>query len=267
MNMPSSSKALFYSSDERSLFLLRLDEFYSRVTGPSMMIISLDKQLEVLDIEGDSHLSYTLLIPAGTPVTIKTNRAKVAICFLKSTGSDVKKLIPLMANHIKIDGQYTLSSKVRYEKLIREQAKEVWQDTPKASDVLRLLEKSINAFDGLHDKTINYEADARVVKVIDMIKENCTVNVSVGDMAKAVGLSVARLSQLFRATTGTSIRNFRLWERVFYTVRCLQSGMSLTDAAVMAGFSDYAQCFRAYKELGGCHPGKTKSRTDVKVAA
>jgi AraC-like DNA-binding protein len=264
MNIHSTSKALFYSSFERSLYLLQLDETHHRANGPSMLIVSLDKQFDVLDTVGNKQLTYSLLIPSGVPITIKTNRAQAAICYLKNTGSDFKKLIPLMANQIKIDSKNSLFSHVKFEELIRAQAKAVWRDSPKACDVLQLLDELINTFDALHNKNINYQADARVIKVIDIITKNLTLNISVNEMATEVGLSTSRLSQLFRAETGTSIRTFRLWQRVFFTARCLQSGMSLTDAAITAGFADYGQFFRVYKEMGGRLPGKAKIQTIIK---
>ena len=264
MKVSVSPKPLFYSSFERSLYFLQLDEFLYRVNGPSMLIIPLDKPLEVLDIEGNKHLSHTLLIPAGVPHTIKANRAKVVICYLKGTGSDLKKLIPLMVNHIIIDSQYTLFSQVKIEAMLIAQVKEVWREKPKARCVLQAFENLINTFDALHDENINYQVDDRVVKVIDIIKENISGNVSVSDMAKKVDISASRLSQIFRAATGTSIRTFRLWERVFYTTRCTQSGMSITEAAIKAGFADYGQFFRVYNDMGGRLPGKAKNKTVVK---
>jgi AraC-like DNA-binding protein len=258
MKISVSSKSLFYSSIKRSLYFLQFDEFFYRVNGPSMLIISLDKPLEVLNIGGNKYLSHSLLIPAGKPHTIKTNRAKMVICYLKGTGSDLKKLIPLMANHIKVDSQHTLFSQVKFEAMIIAQAKEIWREKPEACQVLQEFEALMNTFDSLHDKNINYHVDARVVKVIDMIKANIAVNVSVNDMTKEVNISASRLSQIFRAATGTSIRTFRLWERVFYTTRYLQSGLLITNAAIKAGFADYGQFFRVYNEMGAVFLGKLK---------
>jgi len=265
MNTLLSSKPLFYSSVERSLQFVRLDEVYRRTYGPSLLIISLDEPLEVLNLQGHKHLSYSLLIPSEAPVTIKTSGAKAVICYLKSTGSDFKQLIPLMTNSIKVGIEYTFFSNVKYEDILIKQAKKVWHESPNAFDVLQQLESLINCFDALHDKNINYQVDARVEKVIAMIKANFTENVSVNAMAKAVGLSSSRLSQLFREATGSSIRRLRLWERVFFTARCLQSGMSLTEAAAMAGFADYGQFFRVYNEMGGRLPGKAKLKTVIKA--
>jgi len=264
--MATLSTPLFYSSMERSLYFLQLDEFFCRANGPSMLLISFDKPLEVLDIGGNKHLSHSLLIPAGVPHTIKSDRARVAICYLKATGSDLKKLMLLMASSIKVDAQNTLFSHVKFEKMLIDQARNIWQEKPKADDVLQKLEEVINTFDALHYKKINYQVDARVVKVIDIIKANITKNVSVSDMAKEVDLSASRLTQIFRAVTGTSIRTYRLWERVFYTTRCLQLGMSITDAAIKAGFADYGQFFRVYNEMGGRLPGKAKSKTVIKAS-
>ena len=265
MNLSVSLKPMFYSSFERSLYFLQLDEFLYRVNGPSMLIISLDKPLEVLDIEGNKQLSHSLLIPAGMPHTIKSNNAMVAICYLKGNGSDLKKLIPLMANHIKIDSKHTIFSQVKIEVILRAQAKKVWRKKPTARYVMKKLADLVDTFDALHDKNINYQVDVRVMKVIEIIKVNVDINVSVKEMSKKVDISSSRLSQIFRAATGTSIRTFRLWERVFFTTRCTQSGLSITDAAIKAGFADYGQFYRVYNDMGGRLPGKAKNKTLLKV--
>ena len=179
MNTLPSSKPLFYSSVERSLQFVKLGETYQRTNGPSLLIISFDEPLEVLDVAVAKHLSHSLLIPSGVPIKIKSNRAKAVICYLKSTGSDFKKLIPLMAKSIKVDKQLTIFSKVKYQERLIEQAKKVWHESPNAFDVLQQLESLINSFDALYDKNINYQVDARVEKVIAMIKTNFTENVSV----------------------------------------------------------------------------------------
>jgi len=265
--MGFSSKALFYTSVDRSLFLLRLDKYYRRVSGPAMLILSLEVELEIMDAEGKSHFSHSLLVPAGVPIKIKSNCSKVAIYFLKAGGADVKKLNPLMNNHFIVDKQTTLSSNVRFERELIENAKIVWKERPEVDQVLNQFERWINAFDSLYNKPIHSETDARVLKIIVLIKADCTANLPVSEMAKEARLSTSRLSQLFREATGASIRRYRLWERVFYVARCLQSGMSLTEAAVAAGFSDYGQCFRAYKDLGGCHPAKTNNKTEIRAIA
>lgn len=263
--MSFNKKAIFYSSHDRSLFFLRLDEYYRRVSGPAMLMLSLDHEMSVTDTKGREHDAVSFLVPAGSPVTIKAKKARVLICFLEPTGTDVKSLLPFTKHRIVFDDKNWLASTVKHENLLIQQAKALWQEVPDAAVAMKQFEGWIKTF---HESNYleHHEVDKRVVKAINIIRDQCNENVPVKEIAKEVALSEPRLTQLFRITTGTSIRRFRLWERVFYAARCLQAGMNLTDAAIAAGFSDYCQCFRVYRELGGCHPQKTKSSTQVKVA-
>ena len=106
---------------------------------------------------------------------------------------------------------------------------------------------------------------ARVEKVIKLIKDNYAENTSVEHLARAVNLSVPRLTQLFKKVTGTPIRQFRLWQRVFIAAHKLNEGYSLTEAALHAGFSDYAQFSRVYKKLVGASPSAARNNIEIRV--
>ncbi|NRA24645.1 MAG: helix-turn-helix transcriptional regulator, partial [Oleispira sp.] len=142
---------------------------------------------------------------------------------------------------------------------------DAWVKDYEANTALSLLEQYVDMFDSMHDKTKDYSVDPRVLRVIDMILDNSSENIPVSAFAKEVGLKPARLSELFRQTTGASIRSFRLWERCFSAARYVYSGMSFTDAAIAAGFADYSQGFRAYKSLGGRQPKKNTKFIDFKL--
>jgi len=263
------SKALFYTCQSRSAFLLRLGESYCRKTGPAMLIISMDQDMELWD-ESQSQWVKTksVLFPVGVPFDFKTNRARVAICFLDDLGRDFAFLHPQMKRKLKINTNDICYCDIRYEDQIRVDARHVIEHRPEAEVVIRKLNSWARRFEMLGKQDgIVFDVDPRAAKAVEYVKANCTVNISVGEVAKHVNLSVPRLTQLFKQATGTSLRRFRLWQRIFYAARQLESGVSLTDAALSAGFTDYAQCFRVYKELGGYHPSKTKKLTEVKVAA
>ncbi len=74
-----------------------------------------------------------------------------------------------------------------------------------------------------------------------------------------------RLSQLFKEVVGTPIRRFRLWHRVFVTAAKLRGGAGLTDAALAAGFADYAQFARTYRQLAGGNASQARDNTEIVV--
>ncbi|MFT6910283.1 MAG: transcriptional regulator GlxA family with amidase domain, partial [Oleiphilaceae bacterium] len=44
-------------------------------------------------------------------------------------------------------------------------------------------------------------------------------------------------------------------------------GMTLTDAAIEAGFSDYAHFSRTYRELSGGNPSDARDNTEIRILA
>ena len=75
------------------------------------------------------------------------------------------------------------------------------------------------------------------------------------------------VNSLFKQVTGTPIRRFRLWQRIFVTSEKLSTGLSLTDAAIEAGFSDYAHFSRTFRELGGGNPSDARDNTEIRMLA
>ncbi|MDD5031216.1 MAG: helix-turn-helix domain-containing protein [Rhodoferax sp.] len=78
---------------------------------------------------------------------------------------------------------------------------------------------------------------------------------SIEHAASAVGLSESRLSHLFRQQTGVPPSRFRRWSRLRQAANYLAVGMSITDAALEAGFSDAAHLTRTFTEMLGITPG------------
>ena len=105
--------------------------------------------------------------------------------------------------------------------------------------------------------------DIRISMAVALITKDSARNVSIDEIASAVGLSAPRLIQLFKQVTGIPIRRFRLCHRIFVTLLNLGSGMSLTDAVVEAGFSDYSHFSRIFKELGSVKPSELLSSRNL----
>jgi len=260
--MTTSQKALYYSSDKRSLYVGRLEKILSRVNVASTLLLSTDKPLDVVDqASGRVHHSKSLLIPAGMNVTIDTHNANVAVCFLDDLGTDLNKLIPKMSESIDISGQSRCFSDIRCESEMIKSVQNLLTKRPSAEDALEELDSWMKFID-----TSNQDLpDVRVSKAVSMIKENLSQNISVAEVADSVHLSVPRLSQLFKEVTGTPIRRFRLWHRIAMTPIKLREGFSLTDAAMFSGFSDYAQFSRVFRELCGGSPSAAKNNTEIKI--
>ncbi len=74
-------------------------------------------------------------------------------------------------------------------------------------------------------------------------------------LARAVGLSRARLSRMFKAQIGVALSDFRARERLAGALALVRAGRrTLLDAALQAGYGSYAQFHRAVTRGLGVRP-------------
>jgi AraC-like DNA-binding protein len=260
----SKQKALFYSSDKRSLYVGRLERMLTRVNVSSTLLLSIDHTLDLHDKStGQIHSSRSLLIPGGSNVSIDTHNANVAVCFLDDLNTDLSKIIPKMDDSVVVNGQSRVYSNISHESEIINSAENIWTQRSSISDVVEEVDSWVEFFNSSNETM----PDPRVAQAIAIIKKNCSENISVADVAQQVNLSAPRLTQLFKEVTGTPIRRFRLWHRIYMTALKIREGLSLTDAAIFSGFSDYAQFSRVYRELGGGSPSAARNNTEIRALA
>lgn len=94
--------------------------------------------------------------------------------------------------------------------------------------------------------------DMRVRQIMTMIEED--IHCSVGSLSKAVGLSPHRVSELFSASMGISLRRYRLSCKIRVAASYMGSGYSLTDIALAAGFVDSAHFAKLWTRTYGAPP-------------
>ncbi|MES2821237.1 MAG: AraC family transcriptional regulator [Pseudomonadota bacterium] len=103
--------------------------------------------------------------------------------------------------------------------------------------------------------------DARVLKVLAAMQAQPQYNFTAQELAETVCLSPSRLSALFKQDMGLPLRRYRVWLRLRVLVGFISQGLSLTEAALMAGFSDSAHFSNSCRKLLGIKP------TDVLAAS
>jgi len=168
-----------------------------------------------------------------------------------------------MGESFVVNGKSRIYSNIGHEPGIIKTAENIWTNRAPINDVVEEVDSWVEFFNTRYVDL----PDPRIAHAISIIKENCSENIAVSDVAKKVNLSVPRLTQLFKKVTGTPIRRFRLWHRIFLTAIKLREGLSLTDASISSGFSDYAQFSRVYRELCGGSPAAAKNNTEIRVMA
>lgn len=95
-----------------------------------------------------------------------------------------------------------------------------------------------------------------VKKLLRLLPESLDGDVRLSALAPQVGLSVGRLSHLFRAEVGFALRPYILWLRLHRAAEHLQRGGTLTEAAHAAGFTDSAHLNHAFRRTLGLNPSE-----------
>lgn len=98
------------------------------------------------------------------------------------------------------------------------------------------------------------EIDRRVLQVIAFMYAELDRNFTAQELAEHIHLSPSRLSALFFQNMGMPLRRYRVWLRLRSIVGFLAQGMSLTEAAVTAGFADSAHFSNSCRKLLGIKP-------------
>lgn len=94
--------------------------------------------------------------------------------------------------------------------------------------------------------------DERIAQAIHFIEQNVQANPSLEMVADLIHLSPERTRHLFAQATGVPFSQFLLWKRIKQVILfAVRDRLSLTTAAVEAGFADQAHFCRTFKRMFG----------------
>jgi AraC-like DNA-binding protein len=138
------------------------------------------------------------------------------------------------------------------------------KENPSPESVSPLLEKFLQDLTGA--VPILHSIDPRLLAVIEHIAGNLPGKIRVRDLANAACLSESRLIHLFKEEIGIPIRVYIQWNRLIHAVYAIVQGVSLTEAALEAGFSDSAHFSRIFTRMLGTPPsGLLKNSQNVQA--
>ncbi|MBE0483377.1 MAG: helix-turn-helix transcriptional regulator [Bacterioplanes sp.] len=186
------------------------------------------------------------LLRPSTPLHQWPSPGAVAVCFLDVLGHDWHTLSLLMNE----TQQWHVPSVAPLFELM----KSAWQQPTDANQLFWALENTLQ--EERDKRTTPHSVDTRIVATLQRIREDIALNVAIKDLAEAVGLSEAHLSQCFKKQTGVALRRYRLWHRVFRTAIAITEGETLTAAALAAGFTDSAHFAHTFQSLFGFAPSQ-----------
>jgi AraC-like DNA-binding protein len=98
--------------------------------------------------------------------------------------------------------------------------------------------------------------DPRVAQALEQIRVTQHPASSLGELARAVGLSPSRFRHLFRREVGMSAQSYTVWLRIYEACQAVARGRSLSRAALEAGFSDAAHFTRTFRRTFGLAPSQ-----------
>ena len=97
-------------------------------------------------------------------------------------------------------------------------------------------------------------ADGRIASAVDGLLNSPALEADTATLAARTDLSVSHFQHLFKATTGVTVRRFRLWARMRRAIAMSVAGATITHAALEAGFSSPAHFSAAFREMFGMAP-------------
>ena len=96
---------------------------------------------------------------------------------------------------------------------------------------------------------------AKLRKIQELVQEKIEEDLSLEEMARAVGLSAAHFSQVFRNTTGQTPHQCLLWYRVQKAKEMLRSAEGrVLDVAIACGFKTQQHFARVFRQMCGATP-------------
>jgi transcriptional regulator GlxA family with amidase domain len=112
------------------------------------------------------------------------------------------------------------------------------------------------------------ELDKRVEKIIQMMREDVRGELSLGEFAQSVNLSVWRLCHIFKSDVGMPpIRYLRLLRMERAKDLLESSFLSVKEIAFQVGLNDESHFVRDFKSTYGFSPALYRSQFKNKVAA
>jgi len=125
----------------------------------------------------------------------------------------------------------------------------------------RSASPSLSAALGFERPTVDW----RIASAVDGLLSSPALEADSATLAARAGLSVSRFQHLFKATTGITVRRFRLWARMRRALAMAVAGATITHAALEAGFSSPAHFSAAFREMFGMAPTQLLAGTPIFV--
>ena len=124
-------------------------------------------------------------------------------------------------------------------------------DTPACSSVIVEILYLISDIRSFEVSDVSHR---QLKSIIRFLNNHYTENITLNELEKKFFISKYHLCRLFRQNTGLTVHQYVTRKRLALTGELVSNGKSLSEAATLAGFSDYSSFYRAYKKEYGQKP-------------
>ena len=200
------------------------------------IMISLENEIEVI-LEKEKIHCRGILIPSGMTHTANTAENRVLI-FLFDSATNIAKQM----NEISVLDDELVDGVVNAFHVFLNGDKE-------ASDYRNVVTSVFQCADMRQLEQVCM--DERVEVALKYVQSNLREPLTCSDVAKHVFLSEGRFSHLFKEQVGMTFAGYLIYQRVMKTYVEIIDGKSITEAAIVAGFSSSAHFAETSKRLFG----------------
>jgi AraC family transcriptional regulator len=145
----------------------------------------------------------------------------------------------------------TLVPEARIEPCARE-LETLWSRPMEAMEVGALIRHCIQAL--CPGELPSRKLDARIAKVLAVIRDSDELRLSLEDAAGMVHLSPGRFTHLFKEEVGLPFRRYLLWRKVTRAMLSVGRDHTLATAAQNGDFADAAHLTRTFGQMFGINP-------------
>ncbi len=105
--------------------------------------------------------------------------------------------------------------------------------------------------------SVSYDNQS-IIKALKFINDNYDKPLTLEAVAKNTFISTNKLCALFKEHLGTTVKKYITSRRITKAKNLLNKGHSVSEAATLCGFDDYANFIRVFGKATGMSPGKYK---------
>lgn len=228
----------------RALFIGSVPDLDFHAQAAALVCIALENPFELTREGGETEMCRSALIGPQTLHALKPRGSLCAFLFIDPDNADYDLLIK--SNRADVRGIVTsLGQEERLVTVLQQII--AANETAELCELLRYLELS-------PAEARPAVSDERIQRVVQKLISEPGETIPIESLAASVDISPSRLAHLFKEQLGVPIRMFRTWFRLKSAVVFLKEGMSLTDAALRAGFYDSAHFANTFRETFGLPP-------------